>query len=128
MLVQTNGPMDSRGVQKSKKFYFNCVELFFPLYSISGVSTNHFRPLDRLEDPALAPKIIQRKFQNIQRKILKVSILIFWSIKPINKIFKDVGLHSWSPDGFFDTHIAISICDMCWMVCASNMTFLAFLT
>ena len=68
---------DSRGVQNSKKFDFNCVEWFFPLQSMPGVSTKNFRPLNQLEDPALAPYIIQRKFQNIQRKILKVSILIF---------------------------------------------------
>ena len=66
-----------RGVQKSKKLDFNWVEYFFPLHSMPGVSTKKFRPLDQLEDPALAPYIIQRKFQNIQRKILKVSILIF---------------------------------------------------
>ena len=32
------------------------------------------------------------------------------------------------PDGHFDTHIAISIFDMCQMAWASNMAFLAFLT
>ena len=44
-----------RGVQNSKKFDFNWVEWFFPLLSMPGVSMKNFRPLDQLEDPALAP-------------------------------------------------------------------------
>ena len=66
-----------RDVQKSKRFDFNCVEWFFPLHSMPGISTENFKPLDQLEDHALAPKIIQRKSQNVQRKILIVSILKF---------------------------------------------------
>ena len=31
-----------------------------------------------------------------------------------------IGLHSWGPDASFDTHIAISIFDMCRMADASN--------
>ena len=87
-----------------------------------GVSTKNFRPLDKLEDPALASYIIQRKFQNIQRKILKVSILIFLAFKPIYKWFYAIDLHSWSPDASFDTHIAMSRHDRCWMTDASFMS------
>ena len=52
--------------------------------------------------------IIQRKFQKIQRKISKVSILKFAAIKLIKKLFNGISLHSWGPDASFDTHIAIS--------------------
>ena len=116
--------MLSRGVQKSKKLDFNWVEWFFPLHSMPGVSTKNFRPLDQLEDPALAPYIIQRKFQNIQRKISKVSILNFLAFKPIYKWFYAIDLHSWSPDASFDTHIAMSRHDRCRMPDASFMSIM----
>ena len=98
------------------------MEWFFPLHSMPGVSTKNFRPLDQLEDPALAPYIIQRKFQNIQRKISKVSILNFLAFKPIYKWFYAIDLHSWSPDASFDTHIAMSRHDRCRMPDASFMS------
>ena len=56
--------------------------------------------------PPLAPYIIQRKFQKIERKIFKVSILIFLAVKHIQKLFYGIGLHSCGPDTSFDTHIA----------------------
>ena len=80
------------------------------------------------EVPPQASYIIQRKFQNIQRKILKVSILKFLALKNIQKLFNGIGLHSCGPDASFDTHIAIYIFDMCRKAYASNMAFLAFLT
>ena len=51
---------------------------------------------------AQASYIKQRKFQKIQRKILKVSILTFQAAKHIQKMFYGIGLHSWDPDGSFD--------------------------
>ena len=101
------------------------MEWFFPLHSMPGVSTKNFRPLDQLEDPALAPYIIQRKFQNIQRKISKVSILNFLAFEPIYKWFYAIDLHSWSPDASFDTHIAMSRHDRCGMPDASFMSKIA---
>ena len=71
------------------------------------------------EVPPQASYIIQRKFQKIQRKILKVSILKFQDVKPIQKLFNGNGLHIRGPDASFDTNIAIS-----QMAYASNMAFL----
>ena len=65
---------------------------------------------------------IQRKFQKIQRKNVKVSILPFWALKPIQNLFNGIGLHSWGPDASFDTHIAISIHYKCQMPNASFMS------
>ena len=72
--------------------------------------------------PALSAYIIQRKFQKIQRKISKVSILKFWGIKLIQKLFNGIGLHSWGPDASFNTHIAISSYDIWCMPYASFMS------
>ena len=46
--------------------------------------------------------------KKIQRKMSKVSILKFWAVKLIKKVFNGISLHSWGPDASFDTHIAIS--------------------
>ena len=43
---------------------------------------------------------------------MKVSILTFWAVKLIQKLFTGIGLHSEDPDASFDAHIAISINDM----------------
>ena len=69
---------------------------------------------------------IQRKFQKIQRKNVKVSILPFWALKPIQNVFNGISLHSWGPDASFDTHIALFIYDMCRLAYLSNRAFLSF--
>ena len=97
-----------RGGQKSKKLESELADCFFPLYCVSGVTKKNFSSLPLSFDPPLAPYIIQRKFQKIQRKMSKVRILKFWAGKLINKLFKVIGVHSWGPDASFDTHIAIS--------------------
>ena len=80
------------------------------------------------EVPPQASYIIQRKFQKIQRKILKVSILKFLAVKHIQKLFNGIDLHSCGPDASFDTHIDIYTFDMCRKAYASKVAFLAFLT
>ena len=60
--------------------------------------------------------------------MLKVRIRTFEAVKPIQKLFNGIGLHSWGPDVSFDTYIAISIYDISQMAYASNIAFLAFLT
>ena len=82
------------GGQKSKKLESELADCFFPLYCVSGVTKKNFSSLPLSFDPPLAPYIIQRKFQKIQRKILKVSILKFQDVKPIHKLFNGIGLHS----------------------------------
>ena len=71
---------------------------------------------------AQQPYIIQRKSQKIQRKILKVSFLRLWAVKPIQKQYNGIGLHSWGPDGTFNTHIAITRHDKCRMPYVSFMS------
>ena len=44
---------------------------------------------------SLAPYILRSKMSKIQRKILEVSILPFWAVKPIHKLVDSIGLHSW---------------------------------
>ena len=72
--------------------------------------------------------IIQRKFQKIQRKISKISILKVLAVKPNRNLFNAIGVQSIRPYASFDTHIAISKSDKRQMAYALNMAFLAFLT
>ena len=72
--------------------------------------------------------IIQRKFLQIQRKISKISILIFLAVKPIQNLFTAIGLQTIGPYASFDTHIAIFEYDKRQMPYALNTAFLAFLT
>ena len=97
-----------RGGQKSKKLEFEWADCFFPLHCVSGVTKKNFSSLALIFHPPLAPYIIQRKFQKIHGKILKVSFYKFWAVKLIHKLFSVIGLHSWSSDASFDTHITIS--------------------
>ena len=55
--------------------------------------------------------------------MLKISILIFLAVKPIQNLFTAIG-----PYASFDTHIAIFEYDKRQMAYALNTAFLAFLT
>ena len=96
--------------------------MLFPITLCVRSDQKNFSFLPLIFHPPLAPYIIQRKFLKIQRKISKVSILKFWAVKLINKLFKDFGVHSWGPDASFDTYIAISIQYKCRMLNASFMS------
>ena len=63
-----------RGGQKSKKLESELADTFFPLHLMSGVTKKIFSSLPLIFPPPLAPYIIQRKLEKIQRKIVKVSI------------------------------------------------------
>ena len=78
-----------------------------PFYSLNmgNILIFHLKP-SNLHFFALT--LYKGNSKKIQRKILKVSILKFWAVKPIQKWFYGIGLHSWGPDASFDTHIAIS--------------------
>ena len=114
--------MYGRGGRKTKKLDSELAQCFFPLFCVSGVTKKNLSFLPLIFHPPLAPYIIHRKFQKIQRKILKVSILKFWGVKLIKKLFNGIGLHSWGTDAFFDTHIAISTDCECRVPNASFMS------
>ena len=96
-----------RGGQKSKKLETELADTIFPLHLMSGLTKKNFSSLPSIFHPPLAPYIIQRIFQKIQRKISKVSILIFCAIKPIHKLFNGICLHSSCPNASFDTYVYV---------------------
>ena len=126
MLLQPARPVRSRGGSKSKKLESELADTFFPLHLMSGVTNKNLSFLPLIFHPPLAPYIIQRKFEKIQRKILNISILRFWAAKPIHKLLDCVSLHSLGPYPSFDNHIDISMKEICRMAYASNMAFLTF--
>ena len=54
---------------------------------------------------------------------MKISILIFLAVKPIQNLFTAIVLQTIGPYTSFDTHIAIFEYDKCQMPYALNMAF-----
>ena len=129
--IPTRYPWDTHEIRVAQNFW-NLINIISPelLSVLDHSKTQKHKDLVHRTDVhiALSTYIIQRKFWKIQRKILKVSILTFYDIIPPHGLFNGTNLHSWGPDTSFDTHMAISMYDICWMAFASNMAFLAFLT